>query len=227
MTSKGSGPIVKKGDKIHAHYKGTLEDGTKFDSSYDRGKPLVFTVGQGRVIRCWDLGIVGIREGSKAELVCPPEYAYGSRKVGPIPPNSVLNFTIEVIKIETKKKNFAKTMWWMKKAPARPKYKRTITVEGEGPELKKGDTILAHYKVTLKDGTKLDSSYDRKKPIPFTVGEGRMIKCWDVAFAGLKKGSKAEVVCPPSLAYGSRARPRVPANSVLLFTLEVVDILPK
>lgn len=118
-------------------------------------------------------------------------------------------------------------MWWMKKAPARPKYKRTITVEGEGPELKKGDTILAHYKVTLQDGTKLDSSYDRKKPIPFTVGEGRMIKCWDVAFAGLKKGSKADVVCPPSLAYGSRARPRVPANSVLLFTLEVVDILPK
>ena len=149
VTSKGSGPIVKKGDKIHAHYKGTLEDGTKFDSSYDRGKPLVFTVGQGRVIKCWDLGIVGIREGSKAELVCPPEYAYGSRRVGPIPPNSVLNFTIEVIKIETKKKKFAKTMWWMKKAPARPKYKRTITVEGEGPELKKGDTILAHYKVTL------------------------------------------------------------------------------
>lgn len=61
--------------------------------------------------------------------------------------------------------------------------------------------------------------------MPFTVGQGMVIKCWDEGFVGLKKGSKAELTCPPDYAYGSRARPKIPANSVLLFSIEVVDIL--
>ena len=93
--------MVKKGDKIKAHYKGTLLDGTKFDASYDRGQPLPFTVGQGQVIKCWDEGFVGLKKGAKAELVCPPDYAYGSRSMGKvIKPNSTLLFSIEVVEIE-------------------------------------------------------------------------------------------------------------------------------
>ena len=99
VTSQGSGEPVQKGDKIKAHYHGTLLDGTKFDSSYDRNQPLPFTVGSGQVIKCWDEGFQGLSKGAKADLICPPDYAYGSRAMGPIPANSVLKFSIEVVDI--------------------------------------------------------------------------------------------------------------------------------
>jgi len=70
---------VEKFDTVRVHYKGTFLNGDKFDSSYDRGDPLQFTVGKKSVIRCWDEGIIGLKEGEKADLVCPSDYAYGSR----------------------------------------------------------------------------------------------------------------------------------------------------
>ena len=86
---------------MKAHYSGTLVDGTKFDSSYDRGRPLPFPVGGGRVIKCWDEGFVGLSKGAKADLICPPDYAYGDKAMGGIiPANSVLLFSIEVVDIE-------------------------------------------------------------------------------------------------------------------------------
>ena len=90
--------------------------------------------------------------------------------------------------------------------------------------MKNGDKIKVHYKGTLLDGTKFDSSYDRAMALPFTVGEGSVIKCWDQGFVGLKFGQKAEFVCPPDYAYGSRSRPKIPAFSTLLFSVLVVDI---
>lgn len=96
---EGTGPQPKKGDKVQVHYKGYLEDGTVFDSSYERGKPFEFTVGVGQVIRGWDEGIPLFKEGGKGILLIPPELGYGSRGVGPIPPNSTLFFEVEIVKV--------------------------------------------------------------------------------------------------------------------------------
>ena len=86
---------------MHAHYKGTLVDGTKFDSSYDSGSPMKFKVGNKQVIKCWDEGFLGLSKGAKADLICPPDYAYGNKAMGEsIPPNSVLLFSVEVVDIE-------------------------------------------------------------------------------------------------------------------------------
>lgn len=91
---------------MNAHYRGTLVDGTKFDASYDRGQPLSFTVGKGQVIKCWDEGFIGLSKGAKADLICPPDYAYGNRAMGSvIPANSPLLFSIEVVSIEPSKEN--------------------------------------------------------------------------------------------------------------------------
>ena len=104
-TQEGEGYKLQKGDKVHAHYHGTLVDGTKFDSSYDRGKPLPFTVGQGQVIKCWDQGFIGLAKGAKADLICPPDYAYGKQAKGKIiPANATLLFSIEVVDIEPAQK---------------------------------------------------------------------------------------------------------------------------
>lgn len=96
----GAGPAAKAGDIVTVHYTGTLTNGTKFDSSRDRGQPFSFTLGQGRVIRGWDVGVAGMQVGGRRELTIPSEEAYGSRGSGSsIPPNSTLVFDVEMIKI--------------------------------------------------------------------------------------------------------------------------------
>jgi len=93
----GAGAEAKAGDTVTVHYVGTLEDGTKFDSSYDRKTPFSFTIGTGEVIRGWEIGLLGMKVGGKRELVVPAELGYGATGQGPIPPNAVLNFTIELL----------------------------------------------------------------------------------------------------------------------------------
>ena len=81
----GTGKKPQQGDKVVAHYTGTLLDGTKFDSSVDRGKPFEFPLGKGRVIKGWDEGFALLQVGDKAIFTIPPELAYGERATGQIP----------------------------------------------------------------------------------------------------------------------------------------------
>lgn len=101
ILKQGTGEEVKSGDNIAVHYTGTLEDGTKFDSSLDRGKPFVFTLGIGQVIKGWDVGVLGMKVGEKRKLVIPPELGYGETGTpgGPIPPNAILIFEVELLSI--------------------------------------------------------------------------------------------------------------------------------
>jgi FKBP-type peptidyl-prolyl cis-trans isomerase len=95
----GSGAKPTRGQKVDAHYVGTLLNGTKFDSSRDRGKPFSFTIGQG-VITGWSLGVATMQIGEIAKFTIGPDYAYGAKgAAGVIPPNATLNFEIELLKI--------------------------------------------------------------------------------------------------------------------------------
>jgi FKBP-type peptidyl-prolyl cis-trans isomerase len=90
---------VVEGDSVTVNYTGTLEDGTKFDSSLDRGIPFTFTVGTGEVIKGWDLGIVGMKVGEKRQLTIPANLAYGADGFGDIPANATLIFRVDLISI--------------------------------------------------------------------------------------------------------------------------------
>ena len=97
----GSGPRPRTGDTVQVHYTGRLSDGTRFDSSYDRGKPLEFTLGAGQVIAGWDEGIALMNVGGKARLIIPPELGYGANGASRrIPPNSTLHFEVELVGIK-------------------------------------------------------------------------------------------------------------------------------
>ena len=92
----GTEPAI--GDEVSMHYDGTLTDGSKFDSSYDRGQPLSVRIGRGQVIKCWDEVGSQMNVGQKVKVLCPSDTAYGSRAIGPIPANSDLVFIIERVK---------------------------------------------------------------------------------------------------------------------------------
>ena len=97
----GSGDTAVSGQFVSVHYTGWLTDGRKFDSSKDRNQPFDFPLGAGHVIRGWDEGVVGMREGGRRKLTIPPEMGYGARGAGGvIPPNATLVFEVELLKVK-------------------------------------------------------------------------------------------------------------------------------
>ncbi|MDQ7784499.1 MAG: FKBP-type peptidyl-prolyl cis-trans isomerase [Desulfomonilaceae bacterium] len=98
VIKQGNGPKPQTGQTVSVHYTGTLADGTKFDSSRDRGEPISFKLGMGQVIPGWDQGIASINVGTRAKLTVPPHLGYGAQGAGNvIPPNAVLFFDVELL----------------------------------------------------------------------------------------------------------------------------------
>ena len=96
---EGTGASPSASDTVKVHYRGTLQDGKEFDSSYKRGEPIEFPLSG--VIPCWTEGVQKMKPGGKAKLTCPPAIAYGARGAGGvIPPNATLNFEVELISIK-------------------------------------------------------------------------------------------------------------------------------
>lgn len=96
----GTGAEAVAGKSITVNYSGTLTNGTKFDSSYDRNQPFTFNLGAGEVIAGWDQGFAGMKVGGKRKLTIPASLGYGSADMGAIPPNSTLVFEVELLKVE-------------------------------------------------------------------------------------------------------------------------------
>ena len=100
---EGTGAQPTTGDNVSVHYTGWLESGRKFDSSHDRGQPLVFPTGRGRVIKGWDEGVGSMKVGGKRKLIIPANLGYGAQGAGGvIPPNATLIFEVELVAVNAK-----------------------------------------------------------------------------------------------------------------------------
>ena len=226
----GEGAEAVKGGDVEVHYTGFLTDGTVFDSSRPRNRPFSFELGAGRVIKGWDEGVAGMKVGGKRKLVIPSKLGYAERRAGKIPPNSTLIFTIELLSFTPPLPPPQPLTAFEGKPLATKKLDKGLVVAdyklGEGAEAKSGDKVSVHYRGTLKDGTEFDSSLTRPKPLVFPLGMGRVIKGWDLGIEGMKVGGLRQLTIPAELAYGEKARGKIPADADLIFTVELMAVKP-
>src|SRR5690606_36944876 len=224
----GHGDEAQVGSEVSVHYTGYLDDGTVFDTSHKRNRPHEFTIGEGRVIKGWDLGIPGMKVGGKRRLTIPAELAYGPRQRNKIPPNSRLTFHLELVAAHPPLPDGKGEQVFAGEPLDKRELEAGLIIEeyavGQGRAAQAGDKVLVHYTGKLDDGTVFDSSLSRKKPIGFVLGTGGVIKGWDLGIDGMKVGGLRRLVIPAELGYGSRGKGKIPADSRLTFTVELMAI---
>ncbi len=244
---EGKGQQVQKGDLLVAHYLGqTWRDNTVFDNSYDRKSPAAFPIGVDKVIPGWDETLVGVPAGSRVLLSIPPDKGYGAQgnpQAG-IKGDDTLVFVVDVL---ASYRPDAVAEGTAKPAPkdlpqvtgeqgkptvtipdgaSPPRELRAVTlVEGDGPEVEKGQLLVAQYVgLTWRDAKEFDSSWERGQPAAFPIGVGQVIPGWDETLVGVPAGSRVLLSIPPDKGYGPQGEPRagIQGDDTLVF---IVDVL--
>jgi peptidylprolyl isomerase len=249
----GTGTTPADGDYVLIQYQGFLLDSTIFDQS-EPEQPFLFQVGNREVITGLDLGVRLLKKGGKARLYLPASLGYKEFGVeGSVPPESPLMFEVELLDVMNfdqydrymrafeererasfelqKKEQFRKDLLIIEDYAASQQLKTRQTVSGlsycitktgKGPNTKPGDQLTLAYEGYLTDGTLFEAS---TQPFGFVLGSARVIQGWEEGLQFFNKGSEGVLIIPSQLAYGPIRTKNIPANTVLIFKIKVLEIL--
>ena len=225
ITSSGNGPMAHKGDNVKVLYTGKFTNDTIFDSSAKHGgAPFEFMLGRGRVIKAWDEAISYLHVGDKATLIVPPAIGYGDQATGSIPAGSTLIFDVELTGVSEGLKQFEiKKHTDTVKTASGLKYIKVVS-NPKGVKPIDSGKVTINYIVYLADGSILDASSDRGKPISFPFGEKQGMKGWDECLQLMKTGEKTRFIVPYQMAYGEEGyKGAIPPKATLIYDLELID----
>ncbi len=226
VEEEGGTEKPKVSDIVTIHYKGYLMDGTMFDGTQDQ--PASFPLAN--LIRGWQKGIPKFGRGGKGVLIIPPDLAYGKDGAGPIPPNSVLYFEIELLDFKPAAapepiKDYSPEIEayieekGLEAKPTGSGLYVVIEEPGQNNKPQVSQDVTIFYKGYLLDGTVFDSTEEEPRTFPLS----RLIAGWQEGIPYFGKGGKGKLIVPPYLGYGSRASGSIPANSILVFDIQLVD----
>ncbi|WP_441247085.1 FKBP-type peptidyl-prolyl cis-trans isomerase [Kitasatospora sp. McL0602] len=245
--SEGDGPKVDKGAWVTVDFAAKdWATGKDIAGSYDNGKPQLYQAGSGKLIPALDSVVTGHKAGSRLLVVAPPAAAFGTQGNSGMGVGATDNLVFVVdIKQATAPDatvsgdmtdppaGFPKVKDNGKKAAditpepgaAEPtELKSAVLIPGKGRKVESGEKVVVQYTGALyKDGKKFDSSLDRGQAFSFVTGGGSVIEGWDKGVVGQTIGSRIELVIPPSLGYKDQASGPIPANSTLVFVIDILD----
>lgn len=209
----GDGLEARKGDVVYVLYEGTFENGKVFDSNLsDTSKvPYTFILGNGNVVKGWDEGIPGMKEGGERKLSIPASMGYGAAGQPPdIPANTDLFFTVRLLYVL--RKEYDKS------------YDKDDIKPGTGPEAKEGDKVEVHYVGTYLNGKVFDDSRKRGKVVPFTIGKKEAIPGIDFGVRGMKVGGVRKITIPPALSFGIAGNEHVQGGQIVSYEVTLVSV---
>ena len=220
---KSDKPKPKASSTVKVHYKGWLDNGKTFDSSYERGEAIEFPLNG--VIAGWTEGMQLVGEGGMVELEIPYQLGYGAEGDPPqIPPKSTLHFLVELLEVQKPlEPGVADADAPEEFSTTKSGLKYRIRRKGDDAKPKASSTVKVHYKGWLEDGKVFDSSYDRRDPAEFPLNG--VIKGWTEGLQLIGKGGMIELEIPYDLAYGENGRPpRIPPKATLHFIVELLEV---
>ncbi|MFG2823225.1 FKBP-type peptidyl-prolyl cis-trans isomerase [Kitasatospora sp. NPDC048365] len=246
--SAGSGTKVEKGTWVTADFTAlNWNTGKEIEGSYgDGGKPQLFQADSGKLIAALDKVVTGHKAGSRLLVVAPPAAAFGpqgSQEMG-VGPKDTLVFVLDVRNANApgavlsgdmtappadmpKVKDNGNKPADITPVPGTPavtELKSHVLIQGKGRKIGSGEKVLVQYTGALyADGKKFDSSLDRGQAFSFVTGGGGVIEGWDKGVTGQTVGSRIELVIPAALAYKDQATGGIPANSTLVFVIDILD----
>jgi len=224
----GTGTGAAAGDTVIVNYVGVRsQDGKEFDNSYDRGQPLPVTLGAGQVIKGWDDGLVGIKQGGRRQLDIPAALAYGDKppSTDVIQPGDALSFVVDAVAVIPKVDPADAPDVTVPPTPNQTTQTFTDLVVGDGAEIKPGQTVAVHLLAfSAADGKLIDSSWESGTPLTFVPGAGQLPPGLEKAVEGMKIGGRRQVDIPFADAFGAAGNSDLglPASTDLIMVLDLV-----
>jgi peptidylprolyl isomerase len=223
----GTGRQPEEGDILSMNVVGTLEDGTVFIDTYNEGGPIPATLSDDDLFPGWKEGLLLMREGGQAQLIIPPELAFGEEGAGGvIPPNATVTMDIELISATPPPSPPEVTDGDLTTTESGLQY--YDLVEGTGDIPVSGQEVVVDYSAWLQEGDVfIASSFDTGEPITFALGSDLgVFPGWDEGVSTMKPGGRRLLVIPAELALGDQGGGRVPPNSTLLMEVELLEVKP-